>query len=209
MDAGPGANLDLAPEIFAQFDQGCIAISQQLLGDMRVYADRDAAAAKARQIVANFAQHLEGDARAGQNESSTLAIVAWLAQGLKEILTGSLAGHLDQAEFGDLQDIGAGLVGPQGVLQGSVDLLAVSCGFHVDQVDDDQATDVAETQLVDNLANGLEVGPQDRVFEVALAGETPRIDVDRGQGLSLVEHQMATGFEHYLALEVVVDLRLE
>jgi hypothetical protein len=42
---------------------------------------------------------------------------------------------------------------------------------HVDEVDDDDAAEVAQAQLARDRARGLEVGLEDRVVEVARADE--------------------------------------
>ena len=77
---------------------------------------------------------------------------------------GALARHLDQAELGDLQDVGARLVGANRVLQRTVHPLAVVGGLHVDQVDDDQATYVSEAQLMHHFFDSFEVGAENRFF---------------------------------------------
>ena len=95
--------------------------------------------------------------------------------------------------------------------QRAVDLVAVRRALHVDQVEDDQAADVAEAQLVDDLAHGLEVRLQDRVLEVAplAAGVAAGVHVDRGQRLGLIEDQVAARLEPDLAAEALLDLVLD
>ena len=42
---------------------------------------------------------------------------------------------------------------------------------------------------MDDLSDGFEVGLEDGLFEIALADEAARIDVDRCQGLALVDDE--------------------
>ena len=59
----------------------------------------------------------------------------------------ALAGHFHQAELGDGQDVGLGLVAAQAFLHALIDLLLVAARFHVDEVEHDQAAHVAQAQL--------------------------------------------------------------
>ena len=88
-------------------------------------------------------------------------------------------------------------------------LLAVGCLLHVDEIDDDDPTDVAQAQLIDDHLGGLEVGLQDRFLLSLLADEAPGVHVDGGQRLGLVEDQVAARLEPHAALERLVDLGLD
>ena len=69
--------------------------------------------------------------------------------------------------------------------------LAVVLARHVDEVDDDDAAQVAQPQLPRDRLRRLEVGLEDRVVEVARADEAAGVDVDRRQRLGLVDDQVA------------------
>ena len=56
---------------------------------------------------------------------------------------------------------------------GVADLVAVGLLVHVDEVDDDDAADVAQPQLVGDLLARLEVGLGDRLLEVCLPTNLP------------------------------------
>ena len=209
MQPGPGAHLDLEAEVGAEVGKGLVLGCEQCLGHRGVHADGDLAAAEAREILAHLADDAEGHALAREHVAASLAIGAGLAQGLHEILAGALAGHLDQAEFGDLEDVGPGLVLAQGFGQRAVDAVSIRGGFHVDQVEDHDAADVAKAQLVGDLLDRLEVGLEHRFFEVALTDEAAGVHVDRGQRFALVDDQRGPGLEKDPALEVGLDLRLQ
>ena len=83
-----------------------------------------------------------------------------------QALADALAGHLDQAELGDVEDLGRGSC-PGPAHRGSVaDDLARGCpDLHVDEVDDDDPADVAQAQLAGDLLGRLEVVAEDRLLE--------------------------------------------
>ena len=63
--------------------------------------------------------------------------------------------------------------------------------LHVDEVDDDDAAEVAQPQLARDRLRRLEVGLEDRVVEAAAADEAAGVDVDRRHRLGLVDDQVA------------------
>jgi hypothetical protein len=56
-----------------------------------------------------------------------------------------LARKFHQAETADLAHLHAGTVEPQRIAQAVLDLALVALVLHVDEVDDDQAAEVAQT----------------------------------------------------------------
>ena len=81
---------------------------------------------------------------------------------------------------------------------------------HVDEVDDDDAADVAQPELADDLLGRLQVVLGDGLFEVAAgAGELPGVDVDDRHGLGAVDDQRTAGRQPHLALERLVDLLVD
>src|SRR3984957_20145855 len=110
--------------------------------------------------------------------SSTLARMRW-------------RGILRQAEMRDASDLDAGAVLPQAVAELALDRAIVALLVHVDEVDDDQAGEVAQAQLAGDLVGCLDVGLERRVLDVVPAGGAPGVDVDRDQRLGLVDHDVA------------------
>src|SRR5207249_283642 len=76
-------------------------------------------------------------------------------------------------------------------------------------IDHDDAADVPQPELLDDLPRGFEVRLEDRLLLVLLADVAAGIDVDRGERLGLVEDEIAARFEPYAALEGARDLRLD
>ena len=78
-----------------------------------------------------------------------------------------LARHLHQPERGHLGDLVTGAVAAQALDQAPQHEVAVGLEHHVDEVDDDDAADVAQPELAHDLLGGLEVVLGDRLLEVA------------------------------------------
>ena len=179
------------------------------LGHLGVDRHGDAPAAEPQQVLAHFAQHLVPHAFCREHVAAALAVVARLAELLHEVFPRAFPRHLDEAELGDLQDVRLGLVRAQRLSERAVDLVPIGRRLHVDQVDDDQSADVPEAELVDDLGNGLEVGPEDGLFQVRPPHVPARVHVDGGERFALVDDQVPARLEPDLSPQVGVDLRLD
>ena len=78
--------------------------------------------------------------------------------------------------------------------------------MHVDEVDDDDAADVAQPDLLEDLGGSLEVRLVDGVAKVRLADVLARVDIDDGQRLGLVDNEEAARLELDLARAEFLDL---
>jgi hypothetical protein len=108
----------------------------------------------------------------------------------------ALARHLHQAQLREAAHRGARAVARQLLAQlGQHGLLVVFLARHVDEVDDDDAAQVAQAQLARDGAGRFQVGLEDGVVEVARADEAAGVDVDRGQRLGLVDDQVAAALQ--------------
>ena len=88
-------------------------------------------------------------------------------------------------------------------------LLTVGLFLHIDKVDNDQATDVAQAQLEGNLFDCLEVGLENRVFEIVLADKAPGVDIDRRKSFCLLNNDVAAALQPDFPSERTGDLHLE
>ena len=79
----------------------------------------------------------------------------------------ALARHLEQAEARQASDLDARAVHLHGVAQPVFDVALVLRRLHVDEVDDDQAADVADAQLAGDFVRRFEVGVRGRGLDVA------------------------------------------
>src|SRR5262249_46017694 len=121
----------------------------------------------------------------------------------------ALTRHLDQPQLAHGERLRARAVLAQLLAQLLEHRALVRLDLHVDEVDDDDAADVAQPELTRDLARRLEVVAEDRLFLVLLAGEAAGVDVDRHQRLGMVDADVAALLEPHLALEGLLDLRLD
>ena len=104
----------------------------------------------------------------------------------------ALAAHLEQAELADRAELHAGTVLAQGVAQAVFHFAAVLGLFHVDEVDHDQATQIAQAHLAGHFVSGFEVGAGRGFFDVAALDGAGRVHVHRHQSFGVVDHDGAT-----------------
>src|SRR5256712_1607970 len=120
-----------------------------------------------------------------------------------------LSRHLDQSQLGYRERLGARPVATQVGAQLLQHLVAIAARFHVDEVHDDDAADVAQPQLARHLPRRLDVGLQDRALGVLLARVAAGVHVDRGERLGRLDDQVAAGGELDARLEERPNLRLD
>ena len=87
----------------------------------------------------------------------------------------------------------AGTVLAQGVTQPAFHLAAVAALVHVNEVDDDQATQVAQAHLACHFVSGFQVGAGGGFFDVAAFDRACRVDVHADQGFGVVNHDGTAG----------------
>ena len=174
--------------------QRASAIGGELGADPGVHLDQDRLGRDLLGQVAHATLELDRDRLLGLDHA--LAVTGRTGSGhdLPHPVGDVLPGHLDQAQRGDLDHERLGPVLVQRLAQRLEDGIAVARARHVDEVDDDDAADVAQAQLADDLVGRLQVGLGDRVLEpgtLAAADERARVDVDDGQRLGVIDHQIA------------------
>jgi hypothetical protein len=89
--------------------------------------------------------------------------------GLSQRRPQPLTGHLQQPEPGQPPDLDARAIHLHGVAQPVFDLALILRGLHIDEVDDDQASDIPNAQLACNLVRRFEVRIQRRGFDITAA----------------------------------------
>src|ERR1700744_1504997 len=78
--------------------------------------------------------------------------------------------HFQKAEMRDAADLDAGTVVLETLLEPALDRTVVTLLVHVDEVDDDQACEIAQAQLSGDFVGGFEIGLERGVLDVMLAG---------------------------------------
>ena len=93
--------------------------------------------------------------------------------------------------------------------QALLDLALVALRAHVDEVDDDEAAQVADPQLAADLVGGLEVRVERRLLDVLALRRARRVDVDRRQGLGAIDDDAAARRQLHLVAVGRLDLALD
>jgi hypothetical protein len=92
-------------------------------------------------------------------------------------------------------------------------LRAGCAGFHVDEVDDDQATEVAQTELAGQFFGRFHVGLEGGFLDIGALGRAAGVDVDGNQCFGVVDDDGATGRQIDLTgeggFDLVFDLEAE
>ena len=107
----------------------------------------------------------------------------------------TLAAHFHQAEGTDAPDLNACAVIPERVLHRLFDFADIARIFHVDEVDHDQTSHVAQAQLPSDFLGGFKVGMKRGRLDPVFLGRTAGVDVDRHQRLGRIDDEIATGFQ--------------
>ena len=99
----------------------------------------------------------------------------------------------------------------RGVFESGHHFFAIAALFHVDEVDDDDAAEIAQAHLADDFLHGFEVGADDGVFEAirAFADEFAGVDVDGDERFGVVDDDVAAGFQPHLRAQALVDFLLD
>ena len=76
---------------------------------------------------------------------------------------------------------------------------------HVDEVNDDNAAQIAQPELPCNGLCGFKIGLENGFVKVARTHKTAGVDVDRGQRFGLVNDEVAARFEFNPAAQCTGD----
>uniref|UniRef100_A0A7S4D5R6 Uncharacterized protein n=1 Tax=Heterosigma akashiwo TaxID=2829 RepID=A0A7S4D5R6_HETAK len=198
----------LADEVRQAGEMGTLLVEQHLH-----HIGRRNDAELLRRELPRLAQDLAQDVIANRtcrlDLAAALAGWAGFAEHARQRLARALARHLDQTELGEAADRDLGAVAAELLPELGQHRGPVLLARHVDEVDDDDAAQVAQTQLAGDGARGFEVGLEDGVVEVLRADEAAGVHVDGRHRLGLVEHQRATGLQFHLARQRTGDLGVD
>ena len=128
-----------------------------------------------------------------QHDAAAAAVRTGRGEGLDQPGPEPLASQLHQSQRGHFGHLVAGAVAGQRLGQPAQHQVTVGLEHHVDEVDDDNAADVAQPQLAHDLLGRLEVVLGDGLLKVATGpGELSGVDVDDRHRLGSIDHQRAT-----------------
>ena len=177
--------------------------------DGRAGAHRHVVRGALDQRVLEHAQHVQRDGGGRAHDAGAHAMRAHDGRAFEHAGADALARHFQQAEMRDAADLDARAVVLQRVLHAPLDRAIVAPLLHVDEVDDDEAGEVAQAKLAGDFVGRLEIGAQRRVLDIVLARRAARVDVDGDQRLGLVDDDVAARLQRHLVGEHRVELRLD
>ena len=137
------------------------------------------------------AQDLNGAGFGVADDAHAVAAGAGHVAPFGERRTQTLAREFHQAETRDLGHLHAGAVVVERVLEALFDGALVLRVEHVDEVDHDETTQVAQTHLAGHFVGRFAVRAEGRLFNVGAARGARRVDVDRDERFGVVDHDRA------------------
>ena len=167
----------------------------QEVGDRDGRAHQHLAGALAGAFFLDRAQDRQRHAVVRPDQAGAVAMRAGLGGRFQHPRAQPLARHLQQAEARDAADLDAGAIGLQPILEPFLDARVVLALVHIDEVDDDQPGQVAQTQLARDLVRGLAVRLVGGVLDGPFLGRPARVHVDRDQRLGHADDDVAARFQ--------------
>ena len=167
----------------------------QEVGDGNGRAHQHLAGALAGAFFLDRAQDGQRHAVVRPDQAGAVAMRAGLGGRFQHPRPQPLARHLQQAEARDAADLDAGAIGLQPILEPFLDARVVLALVHIDEVDDDQPGQVAQTQLARDLVRGLAVRLVGGVLDGPFLGRPARVHVDRDQRLGHADDDVAARFQ--------------
>src|SRR3990172_7185001 len=183
--------------------------AEHLLRQRRVDGQGDLLPSQEGRLALEVAEYLVGDRLLRFDDSLPGAVGASLRKRPDKTLPHAFARHLHQAELGYFADGRLAPVGAQRIDERLVHLLPVLLALHVDEIDDDDPADVAQPELVNDLLHRLEVDFRGRLLEGGTAHVFPRVDVDDGERLGLLDHDGAPALQPHFLVESPGKLDLD
>src|SRR5437762_570519 len=200
-------DVDLEPRL-ELLDLGALLVEQER-GHVHRHLRVHRAGVLLHRLFLQDPQHVQRGRLGAADEAGAAAARAADVRGFFQRGLQPLARQLHQAEARDLADLHAGAVELQRVAQAVLDVALVALRFHVDEIDHDQAAEVAQPELAGDFVGRLQVRAQRGLLDVAAARGAGRVDVDGNQRLGVVDDDRAAGGQGDLARIGVLDLVLD
>ena len=155
------------------------------------------------------AQNVERSRFSGAN--MTGAGTAWAGDiaGFGKGRAQALAGEFHQAKAANLAHLDAGAVETQRIAQAIFHFTLIALVFHVDEVDDNQATEVTQAELASQFFSGFKVRFECRFFNIRTFGRATGVDVDCNQRFGVVNDNGAARRQIDLTTKGCFDLVLD
>lgn len=117
-----------------------------------------------------------------------------------------LAGHFQQAQMGPAENMRLGAVTADDALQLRDDLLPVLLPLHVNEINDNNAARIPQTDKPPDLFRRQQIGPCYSILEVRPAGVLSRIHINNSERLCLIPNERSPAFKDDFAAEALMEL---
>ena len=114
--------------------------------------------------------------------------------------TQTLARHFQQAEARNAADLDAGAVDIGGIHQTLLDVFAVTCHTHINEINNNQAAQIAQTQLAGNFIGRFEIGLVRGFFNITALGCFRGVDINGYKRFGVINHQFSARWQLDIAL---------
>src|SRR5258706_2427631 len=196
-----------AAQHFFELLQILVLVRLQQLRDVRMDAQHHVLAFDARSHLSGFREDFGHYRLDALDVSRAVAVRAGGAQSALQRLFDTFARDRDQAEIVELENLVRRAIHPHRFFENLHHLLPVLALIHVDEVDHDDAAQVAQADLADDLLDRLGVGLDDRIFQpFQLPDVFSGVDLDRHQRLGLVDHDVPARLEPDLGTKGLLEL---
>ena len=209
VESGCRNDLDFDVELPFESREFLSAVVLQGVGQFRMEFDPDSTEAASDRAGFDTPQDVEANELGTGNRPRTTAGRTWAVGAKLQGLFQALTVDLQQPVVRQSAGVCPGLVVFHRVTHGLLDLALVLGCPHVDEVDHDQTTDVAQPELPCHLPRRLEIGGVGGLFLAAPTGCAAGVDVDGGQGLGSVDDDRSAAGQLDHALIDSVNLFLE
>ena len=158
------------------------------------------------QMILQSAQHREGHTFNRADHAGTLAMRALRRRPFEHAGAHALPAHFHQTEVRDAPHLNAGAIKAQCIGQPVLDLAVIALLLHVDEIDHDETSEIAQLQLPGDFIRRFQVGRERRFLDRILACGLARVDIDGNQRLGLVDNQIAARLQRNVRAEHGVQL---
>ena len=131
-----------------------------------------------------------------------------LAQHVRQRFTRALACHFDQTQLCKPVDRHAGTIARQRFAELVEHGVAMLFAIHVDKIDDNDAAQIAQSQLARDDLRRFKIGFEYGVVKTAHADKTAGVHIHRGQRFGLVDDQIPARFKTYPPCQRLLDFSL-
>ena len=152
------------------------------------------------------AEYGQGSGVDGANLTLAFTARAFALRVIHQRWSQALARHLQEAKPGDLADLDPRPVVADRTTEAVFHLALILVRPHIDEVDNNQAAQVAQLELAGDLVRRFQVRIERGFFDACAAGRTRRVDVDGRERLGVIDDNRTTGGQTDFALIGGLDL---